>query len=101
MPEAQPVPCVPNFEKQDISTFRADVLKWKNWLTEDAYSQWVDLTKNNEITLDVPEKDPPLWPLDNLLPRQQGSTTERTCSIFNKEYAHTEVSRTCANYSKI
>ena len=95
------MPCVPNFDKQDISTFRADLQKWKNWLTEDAYSQWMDLTKNNEITLDVPEIDPPLWPLDNLLPRQQESTsTESTCSIFNKEYAHTEVIRTCPNMSK-
>ncbi len=72
VPQGSPCLCIPSAEKQDLNLLRADICKWRQWLSDDSYFEWEQFLDTGIKTLDTVPTSPPQFALTTL---QQALTT--------------------------
>lgn len=66
MPHGVPLISVPSAEKQDLNQLQVDMPKWKPWLSDQSWEEWIHfLELGNEKLYRVPSVLPE-WPLEAL-----------------------------------
>ena len=76
MPQGSPSLCIPSSEKQDLNLLRADIRKWRQWLSDDSYFEWEQFLDTGIKELDTVPTSPPQFALTTLQQAHADTTCE-------------------------